>query len=183
MSKTTFLWIPIAGNVVAVCLIPFVGSLSDRVGRRPVMIVGILGAGALMPVYLTAISQQNDAFALLIAVLMWGGLYQGYNAVWPSFFPELFSTRTRVTSVAIATQTGFALTGFVPTLEGWIAPPGGDVSIPLVVGGLVFGLCCIAAAAVWTAREPFRIPLERLGEPGAEPLSKSDYEAARVVRA
>jgi len=183
MSKTTFLWIPIAGNIVAVCLIPFVGSLSDRIGRRPVMIVGILGAGALMPLYLTAISRQNDALALLIAVLMWGGLYQGYNAVWPSFFPELFSTRTRVTSVAIATQTGFAITGFVPTVEGWIAPPGGDVSIPLVVGGLVFGLCCIAAVAVWTAREPFRIPLERLGEPGAEPLSKRDYEAARMVRA
>src|SRR5919107_2822397 len=42
MSTTTYLWISVAGNAVAVCLIPFIGNWSDRIGRRPLIIVGSL---------------------------------------------------------------------------------------------------------------------------------------------
>ena len=35
MDKTIYLWIPVVGNIVAVIVIPFVGALSDRIGRRP----------------------------------------------------------------------------------------------------------------------------------------------------
>ena len=52
MSTTTYLWIPILANVVAIGLIPWFGSLSDRYGRRPIMIVGSLGSGLLSFVYL-----------------------------------------------------------------------------------------------------------------------------------
>ncbi len=47
MSTTTYLWISVVGNAVAVLLIPFVGNLSDKIGRRPCIIVGALGSGAL----------------------------------------------------------------------------------------------------------------------------------------
>ena len=43
MSTTTYLWISVVGNAVAVCLIPFVGNLTDRIGRRPPIIVGRAG--------------------------------------------------------------------------------------------------------------------------------------------
>jgi transposase len=51
MDKTVYLWIPVVGNIVAVIVIPFVGSLSDRIGRRPPIIVGALGAGLLAFAY------------------------------------------------------------------------------------------------------------------------------------
>ena len=47
LTAANYLWISVAGNVVAVILIPFVGNLSDRIGRRPVMIVACLGSGIL----------------------------------------------------------------------------------------------------------------------------------------
>ena len=47
LRTSDYLWISVAGNIVAVILIPFVGNLSDRIGRRPVIIVGCLGAGVL----------------------------------------------------------------------------------------------------------------------------------------
>jgi len=55
-SKEVYLWIPVIGNIIAVGIIPFVGALSDKIGRRPPMIVGSLSAALLSLVYLYAIS-------------------------------------------------------------------------------------------------------------------------------
>src|SRR5580704_9066849 len=105
-SKAIYLWIPVIGNVVAVAVIPFVGNLSDRIGRRTPMIVGSLLAGLLAFAYLYAISVKNVPLAFVISILMWGVVYQGYNAVFPSFYPELFPTRARVSGMAIAQNVG-----------------------------------------------------------------------------
>src|SRR5689334_20939895 len=71
-SPDVYLWIPVLGNVAAVFCIPFVGNLADRIGRRPPVIVGTLGAGLLSFVYLYAISIKSVPLAVLISVLMWG---------------------------------------------------------------------------------------------------------------
>ena len=46
-DSDVYLWIPVLGNTVAVVLIPFVGNLSDRIGRRIPIMVGALGSGLL----------------------------------------------------------------------------------------------------------------------------------------
>src|SRR5215831_531961 len=51
-----YLWIPVVGNILAVIVIPFVGNLSDKIGRRPPIIVGALISGLLSFGYLYAIS-------------------------------------------------------------------------------------------------------------------------------
>ena len=38
-EKDVYLWIPVLGNMLAVFVIPFVGNLSDKVGRKPPIIV------------------------------------------------------------------------------------------------------------------------------------------------
>ena len=91
-AKSVYLWIPVVGNIVAVCVIPFVGNLSDRIGRRPMIIGGALSSGILSFFYLYAISIHNVPLAFGMSILMWGVFYQGYNAVFPSFYPELFQT-------------------------------------------------------------------------------------------
>ena len=104
--KDVYLWIPVLGNILACVVIPFVGNLSDKIGRRPPIIVGALGAGLLSFGYLYAISIHNVPLAIVMSLLMWGVVYQGYNAVFPSFYPELFRTRTRVSSMAISQNIG-----------------------------------------------------------------------------
>lgn len=69
-----FMWIPVLGNLCAVILIPFVGKLSDRVGRRPPVIVGVLCGGLLSFAYLYAISIHNLWLSLIFSLLMWGWL-------------------------------------------------------------------------------------------------------------
>jgi MFS family permease len=177
-SKTSYLWISVVGNAVAVLLIPFVGNLTDRIGRRPPLIVGALSSGALSYLYLYFISQDNLAGAFITAILMWGIVYQGYNAVFPAFYQELFPTRTRVTGFAVSQNIGTAITAFLPSLYALVAPAGSNV--PLIVGSFTLGCAIIAAVAAFTARETYRIHLNDLGVKDATPVPQQEYERIRA---
>ena len=168
LKDDVYLWIPVLGNCVAVLVIPFVAHLSDRIGRRPPILAGSLAAGLLAFGYLQAISVRNVPLAIALSILMWGVVYQGYNAVFPSFYPELFPARTRVTAMAIAQNLGTMVTAMLPALFAVVAPPG-SANVPLAVGGITFAVTLVAATAAWTTRETFRIPLADLGDPRARP--------------
>ena len=177
--KDVYLWIPVLGNIIAVLVIPYVGNLADRIGRRPPVIVGALGSGLLSFGYLYAISIHSVPLAIVMSLLMWGVVYQGYNAVFPSFFPELFQTRTRVSAMAIAQNVGTTITALLPALFATVAPPG-STNVPLTIGAITFAITVIAAVAALSARETYRIHLNDLGHPGAVPVSKRDYDQIRA---
>jgi MFS family permease len=179
MSRTAYLWISIVGNGVAILLIPYIGRLSDRIGRRPPIIVGALASGALSYVYLWFVSQDNLLGAFILAILMWGVVYQGYNAVFPSFYQELFPTRTRVTGFAVSQNIGTMITAFLPTIYAAVAGPGSNV--PLIVGSFTFGCAVIAAIAAWSARETYRVHLNDLGVKDATPVPKEEYDRIRAA--
>jgi len=178
-AKDVYLWIPVLGNILAVAVIPFVGNLSDRIGRRVPVVVGALGSGLLAFVYLYAISIHSVPLAIAMSLLMWGMVYQGYNAIFPSFYPELFQTRTRVSAMAIAQNTGTTITALLPALFALVAPPG-SANIPLTVGAIAFGVTVIAAVAAFSARETYRLHLNDLGHRGAVPVPKPEYDRMRA---
>jgi MFS family permease len=177
-SKDLYLWIPVLGNIVAVLVIPFVGNLSDKIGRRPCIMFSAVATGLMSFGYLYAISIHSVPLALLMSLLMWGVLYQGYNAIFPSFYPEMFPTRTRVSGVAIAQNLGTAVTALLPALFVAVAPPGAT-DIPLMIGGITFLVCCVSALAAYTARETYRVRLSDLGKRDAVPVPEREYESLR----
>ncbi|SAL10590.1 major facilitator transporter [Caballeronia terrestris] len=176
--KSVYLWIPVAGNILAVLVIPYIGDLSDRIGRRIPVIFGAIGSGLLSFGYLYAISIHNVPFAIVMSLLMWGIVYQGYNAIFPSFYPELFPTRSRVSAMAISQNVGTLITALLPALFALVAPPG-STNIPLTVGSITLAVTIIAALAAWSARETYRVPMSQLGEPDAVPLDKAEYDRLR----
>lgn len=163
---------------MAVLVIPFVGNLSDMIGRRPLIILGALGSGLLSFAYLYAISIANVPLAIVMSLLMWGMIYQGYNAIFPSFYPELFPTRTRVTAMAIAQNIGTTITALLPALFATVAPPGSG-NIPLTIGAITFAVTIISALAAWSARETYRVHLNDLGDANALGVDKTDYDRMR----
>jgi MFS family permease len=177
-SRDIYLWIPVVGNIIAVAVIPFVGELSDRIGRRTPIIVGALGSGLLSFAYLYSISIHSVPLAIPLSLLMWGVVYQGYNAVFPSFYPELFPTRVRVSAVAISQNIGTTVTALLPALFAAVAPPGSNV--PLRIGAIAFAITAVSAIAAFSTRETYRIHLNELGHRGAAPVPKEEYDRMRA---
>ena len=178
LTSTNYLWISVVGNIVAVVLFPFVGNLTDRRGRRPCMSVGALGSGVMGFLYLYAVDSQNTVLAFISAMLMWGIVYQGYNATFPAFYQELFPTRTRVTAFAVSQNLGTMATAFLPAVFATVAPPGSNV--PLIVGSIVFGIAIVSAIAAYTARETYRLHMNDLGVPGTQPVPLEEYNRIRA---
>jgi Na+/melibiose symporter-like transporter len=114
----------------------------------------------------------------VMSLLMWGVVYQGYNAVFPSFYPEMFPTRTRVSGMAISQNLGTAVTALLPALFVAVAPPGAT-GIPTTVGSIALVICIVAAISAWTARETYRVHMNDLGDPNAVPVPKPEYDRIR----
>jgi MFS family permease len=157
-------------NLVALAAIPLWATLSDRIGRRPVFLAGAAGSGVMMFVYLWAISTGSYPLILVLGIATFGLVYSAANATWPSFYGEMFSTRVRLSGMAIGTQIGFAVAGFAVTFAAEIAGPDGDdwFSVSLFTAAL----CIPPVLAAITARETHRVPTERLGERGAHNVAK-----------
>ncbi|MBF4550785.1 MULTISPECIES: MFS transporter [unclassified Pseudoclavibacter] len=146
MPASTFLWVPLIANVAAVIVIPVFGMLSDKIGRRTLMIVGSFGSGLVAIGYLTAIQSGNLVLTIVLAILMMGVLFQMWNATFATFFQELFPTQTRVTGFAISQNVGLMIVAFLPSIFTFVAPPGSD-NVPLVVGGLTLAIATVSALA------------------------------------
>jgi hypothetical protein len=98
--------------------------------------------------------------------------------VFPSFYPEMFPTRTRVSGMAISQNLGTLVTALLPALFVAVAPPG-STGIPMLIGSITLGITAVAALAALTARETFRVHMNDLGNRGAVPVPKLEYDRLR----
>jgi len=151
-STSAFLWVTLVANVTAVLTIPVFGALSDRIGRRLLMVVGGLGGGLLAGVYLWAIDQGSLALVFVCVVVVQGIFFQMWNATFSTFYQEQFPMRMRVTGFAVAQNVGLMVASFFPSVFTAIAPPG-STNVPLVIGLTTFGICAVAAVAALLSHE------------------------------
>jgi MFS family permease len=148
ISSTTMLWLAIIANLVAIATIPFWARLSDRVGRKPVFVGGLLGSAVLVTAFLASIAAGNVTLVLITGIALAGVVYSMPNAVWPATYAEYFPTSVRLSGMAIGTQFGFALAGFTPSIAG--ALMGGDADNWYKVALFCVGACVVSAIAVLT---------------------------------
>ncbi|MDP9889253.1 MFS transporter [Pseudarthrobacter enclensis] len=161
VDGTTTLWLVVAANIVALGTQPFFGMLADRIGRKPVFIYGALASAVLTPVFLLSLESHSVPLMFLAAIGYFSGGYAAANAVWPSFYAEMFSTKVRFSGLAIGTQLGFLMAGFAPAIVAAMGgiKPGGWVQITIFTGII----CAVAAVSALTAKESFRTPTKELG--------------------
>jgi MHS family shikimate/dehydroshikimate transporter-like MFS transporter len=150
--ETMLTGVLISSAVGAVTCVMF-GSLSDRVGRKPVMIIGSLFTGLYALVFFPLLGSGG---AITVWVAMTLGHAIGARSVFgvqPAFYCDLFPTRVRYSGIAFSREiTGAFVLGPLPLLTtamlGWFA---GAV---WPVAGLTAFLCLITLVSVLAARMP-----------------------------
>jgi MFS family permease len=165
LDNATMLWVGVAANAVALVAIPLWARLSDRIGRKPVFLIGAIGSPIMIFAYLAAINAGSYPLVFAVGILTLGVVYSASNGIWPALYGEMFSTRVRLSGMAIGTQIGFAIAGFAVASAAGIVSPDGWLGLQGWTGVGVFTaiLCAISAIAVATARETYRVPTKELG--------------------
>ena len=80
--------------------IPIVGAISDRVGRRPLYLLGAVGVAVWSFVFFD-LSTQRQQSSLILAVVVGLMLHALMYAPQAAFFSELFGTSVRYTGASV----------------------------------------------------------------------------------
>ncbi|MER5255827.1 MFS transporter [Streptomyces sp. NPDC002855] len=168
-------------SCVALVVLPCANLLSDRFGRRPLVLAGaLLSAATAFPVF--ALVDSHRPGLLILACVIGHGIAQSvmYGPL-GALFSEMFSTRVRYTGASLGYQTATLLgAGFSPLVASGLlaAYDSSDaIALLLVAGGL------ITALAVWRVKETNARDLAVQGAsptPSAPPTTSSPTAASSV---
>ncbi|MGV9296213.1 MFS transporter [Amycolatopsis sp. NPDC003676] len=142
-------------SLVGLFLVPFFGRLSDRVGRRPILI----GAGVALFVLATPayLLMRTGLVGTWIGGLALGAILAailGTYAVWSA---EIFPTRTRQSGLSIAYNITAALfAGTVPYLMTVLISATGSTLVP---GPYLMVAAAVGLIAAFSMRETVGTPL------------------------
>jgi metabolite-proton symporter len=138
------------GALVAAILIPFVGALSDRIGRKPLFIWATVVTILFAFPYFYIIS-LGSAW-LIIGTMLAFALWVPTTAVLGTLFSEIFSTNVRYTGISIGYMIGGALFGgTAPLIATLLLDRFNDSSAPVALFIIVMGV--ISLIAIFCTRE------------------------------
>lgn len=160
LARSTMLLVNASAMTVSMFAIPLCALIADRVGRKPVLLVGALGCSVSVFYYFQAISHGDWGWIFVLCIVNQGLFYSCWNATWTVFFPEMFAAPVRFTGMAMGNQLGLVLVGFAPSIATALQPRFGWLGVVIFV---IFSMA-ISVAVILSSRETAFVPLNRLGE-------------------
>ncbi|WP_418955614.1 MFS transporter [Streptomyces tritici] len=159
MSKQSALNAVLIASAVHFAVIPVWGALSDRIGRRPVYLIGALGVGAWMFPFFALIDSKSFG-SLLLAVTVGLVLHGAMYAPQAAFFSEMFATRMRYSGASIGAQFSSVAAGAPAPLiaTALLADYGSSTPIALYV----IAAALLTAVAIACAKETRHRDLDTL---------------------
>jgi MFS transporter, MHS family, proline/betaine transporter len=158
LSASTAYYSTALSAVVLTVLTPLMGILSDRVGRKPVMLASALGYLVLgYPLFLLPVMLES-AVGLVIAQSVSGLLLAMYAGPLCAILSELFPTRVRYTALSIGYSLAVTIFGgFAPFIATFlIRATGSPVSPALYV---IFS-ASISAVSLLLIKDPTNAQLD-----------------------
>ena len=146
LAQNTYLIGVTAAGAVQLITIPFLGGLSDKLGRRAVIMFGTLFIVAFAVPLNFMITSQVPMLAWLAVII---GICVGHNAVYAptaALYSEMFPAHVRYSGTSLGYQLGGAIAGFVPLTAASLVGAAGGAYWPipaLIAGAGVIGFVCI----------------------------------------
>ncbi len=123
MDRGEALWAGVVANVVFIAALPFWGKLSDRIGRKPVIISSAAGAALLHFPMTWLLKDSPWQLAVSMSVMLF--FIAGSAAIVPAVYAELFPTHIRTIGVGVPYSICVAaFGGTAPYLQTWLGSIG-----------------------------------------------------------
>ncbi len=157
-SKLNAYAITTIGLFSVAVLVPFMGYLSDKYGRKPLMLAGCAGF-ILLSYPAMMIMANGDVLSAVLAMVMLGAFIAAFDGACTAAMAELFPTNVRYGGLSIAYNFAVAFFGGItPWFSAWLITSTGDKFSPAFY---VMGAALITFITVMRARETAGQPLKR----------------------
>jgi MHS family proline/betaine transporter-like MFS transporter len=177
LSTEAALAVPIVGMLFMMVVLPFAGALSDRIGRKPMWWISLVGLFVLViPLYhlmATGLAGAIVGFALL------GLLYAPQLATISATFPAMFPTQVRFAGIAISYNVATSLFGgTAPAMNSWLISATGVTLMPAYY---MMASCVVGMIALVFLVETAGQSLRGRHAPGTEAARREQAQARRTA--
>ena len=143
----------LASAVLFVCS-PVIAAISDRYGRKPLLVVGASAFAILTYPAFILITSEPSLLKLAAVQSGFAVAMAAYAGPAISVYAELFPTRLRSTAVSLVYSVAVVLVGgFAPLIVTWLIAATGNPSAPAFY---VIGAAAVSGAALLNFRDRFR---------------------------
>lgn len=151
---------------------PFLGMLCDRIGRRPVVMIGCIGTFLLAwPCFV--LIQQGSHLSIFAGLMILAALLNCFTSTMPSTLPALFPTSIRYGALAIAFNVSVSIFGgTTPLVTAWLIDVTHNLMMPAIY---MMGAAAIGFITILMTHESANRPLR-----GSTPTAAS-HEEAKVL--
>ncbi|MFI5779487.1 MFS transporter [Nocardia sp. NPDC051570] len=157
VDTTTILWWLLIAHAVHFVVIPLAGRLSDRIGRRPVYLIGTLATATWGFFAFPMMDSKHNA--LILGAVIIGLVFHAFMyAPQPAIMAEMFPTRMRYSGVSLGYQVTSIVAGsLAPIIAVWLLERFGS-SVP--IAWYLAAAAAITIVAIGFARETRGLDLE-----------------------
>ena len=152
-SRTQALNAVTVATVVTTLLIPLMGALSDRIGRKTVYTAGVLMMMAYAFPYFWLLQTRSFGMLILATVIGLGVIWAPTTAVLGTMFSEIFKSNVRYTGITLGYQIGAALAGgTAPLVATFLLAKFDHSYVPIALYIIFTGLVSLVAIAAVSER-------------------------------
>ena len=131
--------------------LPLMGALSDRIGRRPILIACTVLAVLTAYPAMAWLAAAPSVFKLLAVELWLSALYASYNSAMVVMLTEIVPVQVRASGFSVAYSLATALGGFTPFIATWLIQQTHNRAMP---GAWLTCAALVSLAAALSTREP-----------------------------
>ncbi|MGV9712469.1 MFS transporter [Gordonia sp. NPDC003424] len=158
-DTSDILWWMLAAHAVHFAVIPLIGRLSDRIGRRPVYAIGAVTAG-LWGFFAFPLMHTGNYAAIMGAIIIGLVFHAFMYAGQPAIMSEMFPTRMRYSGVSLGYQVTSIVAGSLAPIIATALLSKFDSSVPIAI--YLAAASVVTLIAVIAARETKGISLESI---------------------
>ena len=169
VSTASILWYLLIAHAVHFVVIPLAGRLSDRYGRRPVIMTGAVLAGT-WGFFAFPMMDSGHYVVIMLAVVIGLMIHSLMYAPQPAIMAEMFPTRMRYSGVSVGYQVTSIVAGSVAPMIAVALLQKFGTWVPIAI--YLAAASVVTIIAVWFARETKGIDLADVDAADARALDK-----------